>query len=155
MNDTNCNLRLKKPFSALNHVFLLLRNDGGTVRVMVSPPQRCVLLRWCMLGVGLSNILSKQFPLQFDVPISCFLTPPPDPRLRLENTQISVPEEQHDGKGPGGRWWSPEPHRHLEGVLQELLGDVEAVVVGLPALQEALLLTGLMEDRPDQIRSDD
>lgn len=123
------------------------------MRVMVSPPQRCVLLRWCMLGVGLSNILSQQFQLQFDVLISCFLTPPPPPTPppRLENTRISIPEEQHDGKGPGGWWRAPEPHRHLEGMLQELPGDVEAVVVGLPALQEALLLRGLMEDRQDQM----
>lgn len=34
-----------------------------------------------MLGVGLSNILSNQLQLQFDVPISCFLTPPHPPHL--------------------------------------------------------------------------
>lgn len=41
-------------------------------------------------------------------------------------------------------------HRHLDGMLQVLLGDVEAVVVDLPVLQDALMLTGLMEDRQDQ-----
>lgn len=60
----------KKTFSALNHVFLLLRNDDGRVRITVSPSQRCVLLRWCMLGVGLSNILPQQasFSLTFQFP---------------------------------------------------------------------------------------
>lgn len=41
-------------------------------------------------------------------------------------------------------------HRHLDGMLQVLLGDVEAVVVDLPVLQDVLMLTGLMEDRQDQ-----
>lgn len=38
-------------------------------------------------------------------------------------------------------------HRHLDGMLQVLLGDVEAVVVGLPVLQDVLMLGGLMEER--------
>lgn len=65
--------------------------------------------------------------------------------------RISVPEEQRDGKDLGGR--SPEAHRHLDGVGQVLLGDVEAVVGGLPALQDVLMLRGLKEDRRDQMTS--
>lgn len=131
----------KKTFSALNHVFLLLRNDDGRVRITVSPSQRCVLLRWCMLGVGLSNILPQQvsFSLMFQFPAFNSKKPP------LPTARLSVPEEQHDGKRLGGR--SPEMHRHLDGVLQVLLGDVEAVVVGLPVLQDVLMLGGLMEER--------
>lgn len=34
----------------------------------------------------------------------------------------------------------------LDGVLQVLLGDVEAVVVDLPVLQDVLMLRGLQED---------
>lgn len=38
-------------------------------------------------------------------------------------------------------------HPQLNGVLQVLLGDVEAVVVDLPVLQDVLMLSGLMEDK--------
>lgn len=38
-------------------------------------------------------------------------------------------------------------HPQLNGVLQVLLGDVEAVVVDLPVLQDVLMIRGLMEDK--------
>lgn len=43
------------------HVFLLLRTEEGRESITVLPSQRCVLLKSCMLGVGLSNILPQQF----------------------------------------------------------------------------------------------
>lgn len=38
-------------------------------------------------------------------------------------------------------------HAQLNGVLQVLLGDVEAVVVDLPVLQDVRMVRGLMEDK--------
>lgn len=42
-------------------------------------------------------------------------------------------------------------HRHLDGVLQVLAADVEAVVVGLAGLQDVPMLGGLAEDRQERV----
>lgn len=42
-------------------MFLLVRTEEGRESITVLPSQRCVLLKSCMLGVGLSSILPQQF----------------------------------------------------------------------------------------------
>lgn len=89
-----------------------------------------------MLGVGLSDILRQQSsPHNLNVNRKGFNA----------TTQVttSLPEEQHYGKGLAGR--PLELHTQLDGVLQVLLGNVEAVVVDLAALKDVLTGRALLE----------
>lgn len=49
----------------------------------------------------------------------------------------SLPEEQHDGKHLFG-WWR-ENHAQLNGLLQVVMGNVEAVVVDIHAEEKVLM----------------
>lgn len=61
-------------------------------------------------------------------------------------TQVTtgLPEEQHDGKRLVER--RRERHTQLDGLLQVLLGNVEAVVVDLAAPEDVLTHRALMEN---------
>lgn len=60
-----------------------------------------------------------------------------------------LPEEQHDGKCPV--WRAGERHRQLDGLLQVLLGDVEAVIVDTAAQEGVLLQRSLLLHRCDHM----
>lgn len=67
--------------------------------------------------------------------------------VAIKTTQItkSLPEKQHDGK------WFVErcrkDHTQLDGLLQMLLGNVEAVVVDLAAPEDVLMHRALLQNR--------
>lgn len=51
---------------------------------------------------------------------------------------VILPEEEHYGKGLVGR--PSEHHSELDGLLQVLLGNVDAVVVDLAASEDVFVL---------------
>lgn len=110
------------------------------------------------MGVGLSNILPQQrLLLRFVCHIlACnpkahkkILTPCFNSQMKTAfktTTQVTtgLPEEQHDGKRLVERW--RERHTQLDGLLQVLLGNVEAVVVDLAAPEDIYAHRALMEN---------
>lgn len=58
---------------------------------------------------------------------------------------LALPEEQHDGKRVAGRLLKHHPH--LDGLLQALAGDVEAVVVYPRAFEDTPANRALMENK--------
>ena len=61
----------------------------------------------------------------------------------------SLPEEQQDGK-----WLAElrgERHTQLDGLLQVLLGNIEAVVVDPAALEDVLMRRALLQSGCEQV----
>ena len=62
---------------------------------------------------------------------------------------LYLPEKQHDGKRLVG--WRCKHHTQLDGLLQVLLGNVEAVVVDLAAQEDELTHRALLQHRCDHM----
>lgn len=88
-----------------------------------------------MLGVGFSNILQNNregYQITPHTQLSCSLD------SHLSRQEIShAPKEQHDGRGLVGR--RGERHTQLKHPLQELPGDVEAVIVDAAAQEDVAM----------------
>lgn len=69
----------------------------------------------------------------------------PKPLQQSAKVVPALPEEQHDGKRVARR--PLKHHPHLDGLLQALAGDVEAVVVYPVALEDTPASRALMEHK--------
>lgn len=99
-----------------------------------------------MLGVGLSNILPQQRLLVWFCVTFLLFTQKLIKIITqlLHQVTASSPEEQHDGKRLVER--RRELHTQLDGLLQVLLGNVEAVVVDLAAQEDVLMHGALLQN---------
>lgn len=112
-----------------------------------------------MLGVGLSNILPQQrlsvwfcvtlVPLAQKLFVSRCSSQSKKKIQPSTQATASLPEEQHDGKHFAGQ--RPERHAQLDGLLQMVLGDVEAVVADPAAEKDVLAHRALLQCRCDHM----